>query len=64
LGFSLPNQGGRFITDFENEGNTFTFSYVTQINGSIFGPDEYPHLKELFNRIILAEKNELVLKKK
>jgi hypothetical protein len=64
LSFALPNQGGRFITDYQSEGNTFTFSYVTQFNKSVYSAEEYPYLKELYNKIILAEKNEMVFKKK
>ena len=64
LAYAMVNHGGGFLTDFQNDGNTFTFSYVTQINNSVYGTDEYPHLKELFNRIVTAEKNELVFKKK
>ncbi|HWD89693.1 MAG TPA: transglutaminase domain-containing protein [Mucilaginibacter sp.] len=64
LSFGLPNQGGRFLTDYQSEGNTFTFSYVTQFNKSIYTVEEYPYLKELYNKIILVEKNEMVFKKK
>ncbi|HTI58665.1 DUF3857 domain-containing protein [Mucilaginibacter sp.] len=62
--FAMASQGGRFITDFQNDGSTFTFSYVTQINSSVFGTDEYNSLKELFNRIVTAEKTQLEFKKK
>ncbi|MBS1531983.1 MAG: DUF3857 domain-containing protein [Bacteroidetes bacterium] len=64
VSFGLPNQGGRFLTDYQSEGNTFTFSYVTQFNKSVYSAEEYPYLKELYNKIILAEKNEMVFKKK
>ncbi len=64
IAFGLPNQGGRFMTAFQSDNNTFTFSYVTQINKSVYGPEEYPYLKELYNKIILAEKNELIFRKK
>lgn len=61
---SMAGQGGRFITDYQADNNTFTFSYVTQFNRSVYQPDEYSSLKELYNKIILAEKNEMVFKKK
>jgi hypothetical protein len=60
----MPNSGGRFLTGFENDSNTFTFSYVTQFNKSVYSAEEYPYLKELYNKIILSEKNEMVFKKK
>ena len=64
VNFSMPNQGGKFYTSFESDNNTFTFSYGIRFNKSIYGPEEYPYLKELYNKIILAEKNEMVFKKK
>jgi hypothetical protein len=64
VAFGMPNNGGKFLTDFESDNNTFTFSHITQFNRSIYGADEYPYLKELYNKIILSEKNELVFKKK
>jgi hypothetical protein len=64
LSITLPNQGGKFLSDFQMDGNVITYSYVTQINKPIFSPEEYPYLKELFNKIIIAEKSELVFKKK
>jgi len=62
--FGLPNKGGNFLTDFQSEGSVFTFSYITRINNPVYSPEEYPYLKELYNKIILAEKADLVFKKK
>jgi len=62
--FMMPNQGGKFPTSYENSDNTLTFSNVTQFNKSIYGTEEYPYLKELYNKIILTEKNEMIFKKK
>jgi transglutaminase-like putative cysteine protease len=64
LSISLPNQGGSFITEYQSDSNVITFSYVTKINKSVYSAEEYPYLKELYNKIILAEKNEIVFKKK
>lgn len=61
---ALPNNGGRFITNFEGSGNQFTFSYLTQFTKSVYSPAEYPSLKEFYNRIISAERERLILKKK
>jgi hypothetical protein len=60
----LPNNGGQFLTDFRSDENSFTFSHVIQINKPVFAPEEYPYLKEFYNKIILSEKAELVFKKK
>lgn len=63
VAFSMPNNGGKFFTDFEGDKQNFTFSYDTRFNKSVYGPEEYPYLKELYNKIILTEKNEIVFKK-
>ncbi|MDB5010804.1 MAG: hypothetical protein JWQ06_1593, partial [Mucilaginibacter sp.] len=60
----LPNNGGRFIINYQGGENEFTLSHVTQFTKSIYNTDEYPYLKELYNKIIQAEKNEIVFKKK
>ncbi|QEM11038.1 DUF3857 domain-containing protein [Mucilaginibacter rubeus] len=65
VAYSLPNKGGMFATTFENQdNNTFTFSNITQFNKSVYDPAEYPYLKELFNKIILTEKGDMIFKKK
>ncbi len=64
VAIALPNQGGRFLSNFENDGNNLTLSKVMQFNRSIYQPGEYPYLKEFYNKIILAEKEEIVFKKK
>ena len=62
---TLPNNGGRFLTDFQASGdNSFTFSHIIQLNKSVYSSQEYPYLKELYNNIIQSEKAEMVFKKK
>ena len=61
---SMPNRGGNFFTAFDGDNQNFSFSYDTRFNKSIYSPEEYPYLKELYNKIILAQKNEFVFKKK
>lgn len=64
LSAAMPNNGGRFLTSYESEGNQFTFSHAIQFNKSIYSDDEYGSLKELYNKIILSEKAPMVFKKK
>jgi hypothetical protein len=64
VAYSLPNKGGMFATTFETQDNTFTFSNITQLNKSVYDSAEYPYLKEFFNKIILAEKADMIFKKK
>ncbi len=61
---ALPNSGGKFLTNYEPDNNTFTFSHVIQFSKSVYSPAEYPYLKELYNKIIQSEKTEMVFKKK
>jgi len=37
---------------------------VIQFNKGIYSADEYPYLKEFYNKIIQSEKAEIVFKKK
>ncbi|MEN0055374.1 MAG: DUF3857 domain-containing protein [Mucilaginibacter sp.] len=62
--FALPNNGGMFATNYDNQGDTFTVSNITRFNKGIYSPNEYPYLKELYNKIILTEKADMVFKKK
>jgi hypothetical protein len=64
IGYILPNQGGRFLTNFEPDQNTFTFSHITQFTRPVYSPEEYRYLKELYNKIIQSEKAEMVFRKK
>ncbi|HEY2581609.1 MAG TPA: transglutaminase-like domain-containing protein, partial [Mucilaginibacter sp.] len=61
---ALPNGGGKFLTEYETDNNSFTFSHVIKFNKSVYSPEEYPYLKEFYNKIILSEKAEMIFKKK
>jgi hypothetical protein len=61
---SLPNKGGMFFSEFNAQENTYTFSHIIQLNNSIYSAEEYPYLKELFNKIVQAEKADIIFKKK
>lgn len=64
VSYSMSNQGGKFITSFDGSSQNFTFSYDTRFDKSVYSPEEYSSLKDLYNKIILTEKNEMVFKKK
>ncbi|HMG08657.1 MAG TPA: hypothetical protein VK609_09120, partial [Mucilaginibacter sp.] len=64
VAFAIPNNGGMFATSFDSQGDGFTFSNITRFTKAIYDPEEYPYLKELYNKIILAEKADMVFKKK
>jgi hypothetical protein len=66
VNLGLPLSGGSFVTDYQQDdnGSGFTFAHVIQLNKSVYQPDEYPYLKEFYNKVILSEKDELIFKKK
>jgi transglutaminase-like putative cysteine protease len=64
VGFKLPNGGGMFATSLNAVGNTYSISNIVQLNKSVYSSDEYLYLKELFNKIILTEKADIIFKKK
>ncbi len=64
LAIGLPASGGKYVTETSVDGNQFTFTKVVQLNKSIYGPEEYPYLKELFNRMVQAERTEITFNKK
>jgi hypothetical protein len=61
---AMPNNGGRFLSSYEPTDNTFTFAHIIQFTRSIYTSEEYPYLKELYNKIIQSEKTEMVFKRK
>jgi hypothetical protein len=64
FGLALPNNGGKFETFYQLDGNTITFSHIIQLNKSVYSSQEYPYLKELYNKIILMQKAQMILKQK
>lgn len=63
-GLSLPNKGGIFQTTYEaNQNGAHTFSHIIQFNRPVYSSEEYPYLKELFNKIIQAEQVDIIFKK-
>ncbi len=59
----LPNNTGKFVTSYQNQDNTFIFSNLIQFNKSVYNAEEYLYLKELYNKIIQSEKEEMVIAK-
>ena len=64
VAFKMPGNGGMYASNFESLGNAFTFSSITKFTKPIYTSEEYPYLKELYNKIILTEKADMVFKKK
>lgn len=64
IAIALPNSGGRFINKTEIIGDQIQFSQIMELEKSIYQPEEYPALKELFNQIIQLQKTDLVFERK
>jgi transglutaminase-like putative cysteine protease len=63
-GMSLPEQGGRFSVTSQSTGNSLSLTNTLSLKKAIYTADEYQQLKELYDKIIDLEKNDIVLKKK
>ncbi len=64
IALSLPNNGGKFVTQTVIEGNSLILSCLIQHTKSVYSPEEYFYLKELYNKIIQAQQSDIILKKK
>lgn len=64
MSIALPNSGGKYIASYEAIDNAFNFTYITQFSKPIYDAQEYPYLKEFYNKIIQSQKTEMVFKKK
>lgn len=64
VAISLPNNGGRFIMDVQKNGNKITIVNSIVISRPLFMPNEYPTLKEFFNRVVKTNNTDLLFRKK
>lgn len=63
VSLALPDGGGRFISSTLVDDNKFTFSEMKQLSKAIYSPEEYPALKELYNKIVQVQKTDFVFQK-
>lgn len=63
VALTMPLQGGRFIIGYQNNDNVLSLSRLTQFNRAVYSINEYPYLKEMYNKVIQAENAEIVFKK-
>lgn len=64
VALALPNSGGRFIYGAIADGTTLNISNFMTISKSIYSPEEYPYLRELFARKIQVESADIIFQKK
>jgi len=63
VALTMPLDGGNFLVNYVKTDDGVMISHSTKFNRSIYSPEEYPYLKELFNKIIQSQHGEIVLKK-
>ncbi|MBI3519898.1 MAG: DUF3858 domain-containing protein, partial [Bacteroidetes bacterium] len=61
--FVLPNKTGKFSYFVEKENNIIKIRSQLTINKSLYEPNEYNSLKELYNLVIEKQAQQIVLKK-
>ncbi len=64
VAISMPGNAAKFITNYQPDEGAFTFSSLIQLNQAVYDTGQYPSLKEMYNKIVQAEKVEIVFKKK
>jgi len=62
--YKLPNNNGDFTISYITEGKALMVKSVININKSVYTPEEYFDLKELFKAIVEKQAEQIVLKKK
>ncbi len=62
--YKIPENAGVFTISFLSEGKTLLVRSNIEITKSVYSPDEYFHLKELFKAIVEKQAEQIVFKKK
>jgi hypothetical protein len=62
--FTLPANGGRFLLNATTLQNKISVTSVININKVVYNSNEYPALKELYNRIVESHNSQIVFSKK
>lgn len=60
----LPEKGGKFAYQVRQTNNVIQVNSSIQVTRTRFMPEEYPHLKEFFERVVQKHAQPLVIKKK
>ncbi len=61
---SLPEQGGRFSITSQVDNNSLSLTSTLSLKKPIYTVDEYQQLRELYDKVIEQQKQELIFKKK
>ncbi|MFD2147108.1 transglutaminase-like domain-containing protein [Mucilaginibacter antarcticus] len=61
---SLPDQGGRYSVTSQVDSTSLSLTSTLSLKKSTYTVDEYQQLRELYDKVIEQEKQELIFKKK
>jgi hypothetical protein len=64
LGIALPNGGGRCLYAVQTDGKKLSINMRTTISKAVFAAEEYPFLREMYARLLVALNSEIIFKKK
>jgi len=64
LDVALPEKGGSFSTAFQSNPGIFNYSEQLKLDKITYSPEEYPYLKELYNKLIQTQKATIIFEKK
>lgn len=62
--FKLPEENGTFTINYVAEGKTLMVRSIINVNKSLYTPEEYFDLKELFKTVVEKQAEQIVFKKK
>lgn len=64
IGLAIPNNGGKYIFGSLVTGNKLTVNSSLSIARPVFGPGEYPYLKEIFGKMVQAQGTDVIFQRK
>ena len=64
VGAALPNAGGKYVFGAMMTANKLTINNVFSVTRPEFAANEYPFLKEIYNRMVQAHNTDIIFKKK
>jgi len=63
VAIALPNQSGRYLLQINTYDGNLTINQQLMFNKAIYTSEEYHYLKEFYNRIIQAQKSDILIVK-
>jgi hypothetical protein len=64
VGLALPDAGGKYIFGGQVMGNKLSMNNSLGIQRTVFMPEEYPYLREMYTRMMQAQNADVIFKKK